>query len=309
MRVPSSGRMSGMLDSVSSFFETTLGNMPLAVLTIALLATPTLIYVVYRLSVPSTNHGKARSAAPASAQWVCPRCRSVNDLMSGRCYHCDFRVDDAGDDLLVIDSVTAKPIVLPTPSVERPAIAVGPGPQPSAPAVAAPPPAVPFSMPSGPASPGVPVGPGGPGVPVGPAPAPRVVATPANGAPIASVVGARRPYDTVPAPGPVGAPIAPGAVVEPEPVMAAVGASAAASAASPSVAAAPVAAAPEAPVEIPAPAPEAPAPVEVPAPAAVSPVEPAVRPTPPPVRPAPRIIVATPLPDATAPPNEGSSAG
>ena len=304
-----------MLDSVSSFFETTLGNMPLAVLTIALLATPTLIYVVYRLSVPSTSHGKARSAAPASAQWVCPRCRSVNDLMSGRCYHCDFRVDDAGDDLLVIDSVTAKPIVLPPPAVERPAVAVGPGPQPAAPAVAAPPPAVPFSMPSGPASPGVPVGPGGPGVPVGPAPAPRVVATPATGAPIASVVGARRPFDTVPAPAPVGAADRPRA---PSSARTRDGRGrrlrrAAVSAAPPSVAAAPVAAAPEAPVDEPSPAEARPvrhaAPVEVAAPAAVPPVEPAARPTPPPVRPAPRIIVATPLPDPTATPNEAPPAG
>ena len=184
--------MSGMLDRVGSFFETTLGNMPLAVLTIALLATPTLIYLIYRLSVPSTSHGKGRSAAPATAQWVCPRCRSVNDLQSSRCYHCEFRVDDAGEDLLVIDSVTAKPIVLPAPVVpEHVAVAVGPGP-------AQTPAPVPFNVSSGP---GVPVGPGpAPTVPtavpsasVGPIgqPARTVVAAGSIG----GVVGARRPFD------------------------------------------------------------------------------------------------------------------
>ena len=104
--------MSGMLESVNDFVETTVGNVPLAVLTIALLATPTILYVIYRLSVPAVSHGRSRTSATPAAQWVCPSCHSVNDLTSRRCYRCAFDVDRV-DDVLVIDPLTAKPITLP----------------------------------------------------------------------------------------------------------------------------------------------------------------------------------------------------
>jgi hypothetical protein len=342
--------MSGMLDSVGSFFQTTLGNVPLAVLTIALLATPTIIYLIYRLSVPTASHGRARSSAPAGAQWVCPRCRSVNDLQSSRCYHCEFRVDDAGDDLLVIDSMTAKPIILPPPVVERPAVAVGPGPQPTA----APPVVVPFSVPSGPApaqpsGPGpatsvpIPAAPAAPGVPVGPGPT-RVPAAPISGVAIASAVGARRPFDTMPVPTPVGSPIgaspAPAVAVTAaaaprvatpvvaRPIVVAASAPApsapapSAPAPSPAPAREPVVPAPE-PVAPPAPEPTAaaaatvaatapePAAAAIPTPASTTPTPPddAARPTPRPIRPAPRLIVSVPLPDQTAESDEAPPAG
>lgn len=198
--------MWGMLESVDQFIQTTIGNVPLAVLTIALLATPTILYLIYRLSVPVASHGRPRKSATPVAQWVCPQCHSVNDLSTGRCYRCAFVVDDTID-ILVIDPVTAKPIPLATPPatfpMDRPAVAVGPGhaapvatpamtSTATAPIAPAAPPVAPTTTPGAPGSPGVPVG---PGRPVG---APVRSAT--GGSSIGTAVGARRPFDPPPAP-------------------------------------------------------------------------------------------------------------
>ena len=129
--------MWGMLDNVNDFVQTTMGNVPLAALTIVLLAAPTILYILYRLSAPAASHGRSRTSATPVAQWVCPQCHSVNDLSTGRCYRCAFVVSETTD-VMVIDPVTAKPIPLATPPatfpVDRPAVAVGPGP--AAPAAA-----------------------------------------------------------------------------------------------------------------------------------------------------------------------------
>ncbi len=190
--------MCGMLENVNDFIQTTVGNMPVAVLTIALLATPTILYFIYRFSVGSASHGRSRTSATPFAQWVCPSCHSVNELSARRCYSCAYDVGEF-DDVLVIDPVTAKPISLPDQPaampVGQPGVAVGPGaPVPSmasaAPTVAATPvvPAtLPTTIPGAPGSPGVPVG---PGRPVG-VPATRTPATSSIGA----AVGARRPFD------------------------------------------------------------------------------------------------------------------
>ena len=204
-----------MLASVDKFIETTIGNVPLAALTIALLATPTILYVVYRLSQPSASHGRSGTSAPPVAQWVCPQCHSVNDLSTARCYRCAFEVDEMTD-VLVIDPVTAKPLPLTTPEtfpVDRPAVPVGPGPagpvpvaipvagrMPAAPVPSGPAPSpapvAPTTVPGAPGSPGVPVG---PGRPVG---APTGATTTARS--VGATVGARRPFDPVPGPPPRG---------------------------------------------------------------------------------------------------------
>ncbi len=170
--------MCGMLESVNDFIHSTVGNMPLAIVTILLIAAPTLLYALYRITVPAVSHGRSRTSSLPNAQWVCPACKSVNDLTARRCYRCTYDVDQA-EDVLVIDPVTAKPIVLPSPGV-----AVGPGPA---------------------RGPGVPVGPGlptGPTVPlVAPVRTAAAVSTPAGSADtqtIGSAVGARRPFDATP---------------------------------------------------------------------------------------------------------------
>jgi len=197
--------MWGMLENVNTFIQTTVGHMPVAVLTIALLATPTILYLIYRLSVNGASHGKSRTSVMPTAQWVCPSCRSVNELTAHRCYRCGFDVDQAAD-VLVIDPLTAKPIS-PAPSpdgipLDRPGVAVGPGtalPAMMRAAMAAPtrdadpivPATLPTTIPGAAGSPGVPVGPGLPaGVPV--------TRTPA-GSSIGAAVGARRPFDPPPA--------------------------------------------------------------------------------------------------------------
>jgi hypothetical protein len=212
--------MSGMLDRVNDFITSTVGNVPLAILTIALLATPTIIYIIYRLSNPSgVSHGRSQSSSVPAALWVCPVCRSVNDLTSGRCYRCDYRVDDASD-VMVIDSVTAKPIVLPGPAepfiVDRPGVPVGPGVQPATAAPATPVPVAP-TAPAAPAAVPVTAEPASPGVPVGPGQPNRVPAGPlaARMGGVGAAVGARRPFDPVPEPRPTGA--ATGPVETPEP--------------------------------------------------------------------------------------------
>jgi hypothetical protein len=174
--------MSGMLENVNDFIQSTVGNMPLALLTIILLAAPTGLYLLYRMTVPVASHGRARRSVVATAQWVCPSCRSVNDLISGRCYRCGYDVNDA-QDILVIDSVTAKPITLPAP--EPPAVAPGI-----------------LTTPALRPSTGVAVGPGRsttpaialpPGTPVG-SPVPLVAGSRSAG----TAVGARRPFDPAP---------------------------------------------------------------------------------------------------------------
>jgi hypothetical protein len=206
-----------MLDNVNDFVQTTIGNVPLAALTIVLLAAPTVLYVIYRLSAPAASHGRSRSSATPLAQWVCPQCHSVNDLSTGRCYRCAFVVSESTD-VLVIDPVTAKPIPLATPPatfpVDRPAVAVGPGPAApaaapvltsiptSAPASPSPAPTSPAAAPAGPAvaPTTIPGAPGSPGVPVGPGrPVGAPVRAATSGSSVGTTVGARRPFDPPPA--------------------------------------------------------------------------------------------------------------
>jgi hypothetical protein len=183
--------MSGMLDGMSDFISSTIGNLPLALLTIALLVTPTMLWVVYRLAMSGASSARSRISTLPAALWVCPVCRSVNDPSSDRCYRCSFKVANP-DDVLIIDPVTAKPIPFPDVQPEPqgyPGVAVGPG-------VPLVPVAVGYtasqngSTVPGPVETGVPVGAG--------APRGRSDRVPSGQPSMATAVGARRPFDPRP---------------------------------------------------------------------------------------------------------------
>jgi hypothetical protein len=90
------------------------GLVPPALIAMVLLGGPTAAWLLYRFVVQPRS---IRSRAYYGARfWVCPNCRSVNDIQLGRCYRCDSRPADA--DLEVIDA---------TPAGPRRLIPVGPG--------------------------------------------------------------------------------------------------------------------------------------------------------------------------------------
>ena len=92
-----------------------IGLVPPVLIAIVLLGGPTASWLLYRFVVqPRTRRRFGRSDAPS--MWVCPNCRSVNELRMRRCYRCDALPDES--EIEVIDARPAGPVRL-TP--------VGPG--------------------------------------------------------------------------------------------------------------------------------------------------------------------------------------
>jgi hypothetical protein len=91
-----------------------IGLVPPILIAIVLLGGPTAAWLLYRFVVQP--RAKRLGSMDASAMWVCPNCRSVNELRMSRCYRCDASRDE--EDLEVIDAHPTGPIRL-TP--------VGPG--------------------------------------------------------------------------------------------------------------------------------------------------------------------------------------
>jgi hypothetical protein len=91
-----------------------IGLVPPVLIAIVLLGGPTAGWLLYRFVVqPRTRRLGGKDG---TAMWVCPNCRSVNELRMKRCYRCDALPDE--EDLEVIDAHPTGPIRL-TP--------VGPG--------------------------------------------------------------------------------------------------------------------------------------------------------------------------------------
>jgi hypothetical protein len=86
--------------------------VPPALIAMVLLGGPTAAWLLYRFVVQPRS-SRYRGVDP-SAMWICPSCRSVNDMRLARCYRCDA----AQADVEVIDPHPTGPIRL-TP--------VGPG--------------------------------------------------------------------------------------------------------------------------------------------------------------------------------------
>jgi hypothetical protein len=92
-----------------------IGLVPPVLIAIVLLGGPTAGWLLYRFVVqPRTRRRFGRS--DAASMWVCPNCRSVNELRMRRCYRCDALPDQA--EMEVIDARPTGPVPL-TP--------VGPG--------------------------------------------------------------------------------------------------------------------------------------------------------------------------------------
>ena len=91
-----------------------LGVVPPVLIAIVLLGGPTASWLLYRFVVqPRTRR---LGGMDGTAMWVCPNCRSVNELRMKRCYRCDALPVE--EELEVIDAHPTGPIRL-TP--------VGPG--------------------------------------------------------------------------------------------------------------------------------------------------------------------------------------
>jgi hypothetical protein len=91
-----------------------IGLVPPVLIAIVLLGGPTAGWLLYRFVVQPRTRRFGGSDGPS--MWVCPSCRSVNQLRMRRCYRCDALPDEA--EVEVIDARPAGPIPL-TP--------VGPG--------------------------------------------------------------------------------------------------------------------------------------------------------------------------------------
>lgn len=104
--------------------ETGIAMLPSAMIAVILLAGPTAVWLLYRFVVaPRTSRYRHTGIG---AMWVCPDCRSVNELRISQCYRCDYVADDA--ELHVIDPQLDAPVPLAAPmTAVTTAVAVGPG--------------------------------------------------------------------------------------------------------------------------------------------------------------------------------------
>lgn len=85
-----------------------IGLVPPMLVAIVLLGGPTAGWLLYRFVVqPRTRRLRGKDA---SAMWVCPSCRSVNELRMARCYRCDALPDE--EELELIDAHPTGPIRL-----------------------------------------------------------------------------------------------------------------------------------------------------------------------------------------------------
>lgn len=104
--------------------EAGLGLVPSAIIAVVLLAGPTAVWLLYRFVVqPRTSRYRPTGVG---AMWVCPDCRSVNELRVSQCYRCDFVMDEA--DLHVIDPEFDLPVPVGLAmTAATTGVAVGPG--------------------------------------------------------------------------------------------------------------------------------------------------------------------------------------
>jgi hypothetical protein len=88
--------------------------VPPALWAVIMLTGPTAAWLLYRFVVAPRSIRVADE--DLSTMWVCPSCRSVNELRLDRCYRCDARPIE--DELEVIEAIPVGP---------SPLVAVGPG--------------------------------------------------------------------------------------------------------------------------------------------------------------------------------------
>jgi hypothetical protein len=98
-----------------------LGQVPGVVFAAILLGGPTALWLLYRfIVVPRTS--RFRPGTP-STLWVCPNCRSANEIPQDRCYRCGYERDS----LRGIEVVYAEPEYEEAPEDEIPLPGIFPG--------------------------------------------------------------------------------------------------------------------------------------------------------------------------------------
>jgi hypothetical protein len=94
-----------------------IGLVPPALIAMVLLGGPTAVWLLYRFLVqPHAARMRAIDRAQGPMFWVCPDCRSVNEIGRRWCYRCD--AEPYEDELELIEA---------DPPAARPLIPVGPG--------------------------------------------------------------------------------------------------------------------------------------------------------------------------------------
>ena len=114
--------MPGALGDIIDAVQTGLGQIPPAVLVVGLLFGPTLVWIILRLYASPRS-----STAPADTGdlfWICPECRSANDVGRQRCYHCQTDRSEIEGALRVVDRDQVLEL---DDAPVSPGIAVGPG--------------------------------------------------------------------------------------------------------------------------------------------------------------------------------------
>ena len=85
-----------------------LSEIPPIAITLALLAGPTAAFVGYRL-FHAARRFQSSDEAKAAPYWVCPDCRSVNQLRHTHCYHCHQERDMQPDLEVIVEQPSRAP--------------------------------------------------------------------------------------------------------------------------------------------------------------------------------------------------------
>ena len=114
--------MPGALGDIIDAIQTGLSQLPPAAIVVGLLFGPTLAYLGYRLySSPRTA---TPERGPDELYWICPECRSANDVARTRCYHCQTDRNAIAGALRVVDRDQVLEL---DEAPGSPGVAVGPG--------------------------------------------------------------------------------------------------------------------------------------------------------------------------------------
>ena len=96
--------------------EAGIGLLPAALIAVALLAGPTVIWLLYRFVVqPRTSRYRPPQIG---ALWICTYCRSANELASSRCYRCHQEFEDFQIEL--IDPASGGMVTARLPEFDEP---------------------------------------------------------------------------------------------------------------------------------------------------------------------------------------------
>jgi hypothetical protein len=107
-------------------------------ISLVLLAGPTAALVGYRL-ISAARRTRTSPDVGAAPLWVCPDCRSVNELRVSHCYRCGLEGDQGGDVQIVVEQPAIRPMPAAMPAGSPfAAVAAGRSPGPGIPVMAAP---------------------------------------------------------------------------------------------------------------------------------------------------------------------------